>query len=481
MALKSDTDTNIAATQLCTRCGRSSAVGASLCSFCGAALADSKTLCVEPTLLQVDTGMPPRLMPDPPGPPAVDPLIGRDLERYRIDAFLGRGGMGKVYLAHHRDLHRPCALKLLLPELVKDDEDYVQRFLNEGRHAASLVHPNIVTIHACGQAEGFYFLEMEFVAGRSMRQLIHDEVRLSPLRATALTAKVADALAVAHKEHIVHQDLKPDNVLMTLQGAPKLADFGLAKRLKNVSQESKYTLCGTPNYMAPELFHGEHANEASDVYALGVTYFVALTGRFPFHAETLRGLMDSVMGEPVPELRKFVADVSLDIAECISRFLDKTPANRPQNAVEASLLLHAILGDVRDLDSLIDEAFRDHLAVQAFSERPRYRLTVTLCDGRRQTVFVEPSDHSVAERLLVITSVCCEARPSFYEQALRINGEMPHGSVAVRDVDGQPMFVVVDTYPRATVDAEEIRKSVLSVASRADAIEHVLTGGLDHH
>lgn len=424
--------------------------------------------------------MPPRLMPDAADATSADPLIGKDLERYRIDAFLGRGGMGRVYLAHHRDLHRPCALKVLLPELVGDDADYVQRFLNEGRAAAALVHPNIVTIHACGQADGYYFLEMEFVPGRSMRQLIHDEVRLSSLRATALAAKVADALAVAHKEHIVHQDLKPDNVLMTLQGAPKLADFGLAKRLKGVSRDQA-TLCGTPNYMAPELFQGQPANEASDVYALGVTWFVALTGRFPFHAETLRGLMNAVTGDPVPDLRSFVPDVSLDIAECINQFLDKTPANRPQSAIEAALLLHAILGDVRDLDSLVDEAFRDDPSVQAIPDGPRFRLVVSLTEGRKQMVLVEPSDHSVAERLLLITSICCEAKPSFYEHALRFNADMPHGSIAVRDVDGRAMFVVMDTYPRSTVDAEEVRKSVLSVASRADAIEHVLTGGQDHN
>jgi serine/threonine protein kinase len=434
----------------------------------------------EPTLLQIGTEMPPRLMPDPPDRGATDPMIGRDLGVYRIDAFLGKGGMGKVYLAHHRDLHRPCALKILLPELARDDDDYVQRFLNEGRAAAALVHPNVVTIHACGQAESIYYLEMEFVAGRSMRQLIHDEVRLSPVRATALAAKVADGLAIAHREHIIHQDLKPDNVLMTLQGVPKLADFGLAKRLKGVVPEHPGVLCGTPNFMAPELFDGVAANAASDVYALGVTYFLALTGRFPFVGENLSGLVQAVSSQPLPDIRNFFPDVPLEVAECVSRMLDKTPANRPRDAVEASLLLYAILGDVRDLDSLIDEAFRDDPDVEAFAEGQRYRLTMRLPDGRRQMVFVEPSSHASADQLLMITSVCCPTVADYYEAALRLNSEMPHGSIAVRNVDGVPMFVVMDTYPRATVDPEEVRKSALSVASRADFIERLLTGS-DRH
>src|SRR5579872_5513575 len=114
-----------------------------------------------------------------PGNSEVDPLVGTDLDVYRIDALLGRGGMGRVYLAHHRDLERPCALKILLPELAEKDSDYVTRFRNEGQAAAKLIHPNVITIHAVGQDRGLYFLEMEFVPGRSLRHVIYDELRLA--------------------------------------------------------------------------------------------------------------------------------------------------------------------------------------------------------------------------------------------------------------------------------------------------------------
>ncbi len=406
-----------------------------------------------------------------------DPLIGTDLHVYRIDAFLGRGGMGRVYLAHHRELERPCALKVLLPELASEDADYVARFQNEGRHAAALVHPNIITIHNVGLDRGVHFLEMEFVPGRSLRQLIIDEQRLNPLRATALIARIADGLAEAHRAGIIHRDLKPDNVLMTLQGVPKIADFGLAKRIVREGEaDFPDGLCGTPQFMAPELFQGAEAGPATDVYALGVSYFLALTGRYPYIGDTLNRLVTCLVHEPLPNVRRIIPEVTLEMAECLSLMLDKNPASRPPDAIKAAQLMQAILGQSRDLDTLLAEGFRDDPRVVWSREAHRYRLVVQLPGGRRQVVYVEPSAHGAAERLLLIYSTCCDAQPVYYEAALRLNSEMPHGSVAIREMAGQSKFVVVDTYPRATVDAEEIRRSTHEVASRADFIEKLLTG-----
>lgn len=412
---------------------------------------------------------------------ALDSLVGTDLDVYRIDALLGHGGMGRVYLAHHRGLERRCALKILLPELAEQDSDYVTRFINEGRAAAALVHPNIITIHDVGQDRGYHYLEMEFVPGRSLRQLVADEQRLSPLRATALAARIADGLAEAHRAGIIHRDLKPDNVLMTLQGVPKLADFGLAKRVVREGQSNLPDgLCGTPQYMAPELFQGVEAGPASDVYALGISYFLMLAGRCPFASDTLNGLMTAHTNDAVPNIRRLAPDVTLEMAECLNLMLDKNPANRPPDAVRAAQLLQAILGQARDLDTLLADAFRDDPRVTWSRENgQRFRLEVQLPGGRRQTVYVEPSDHGSAERLLLIYSTCCAAQRAYYEAALRLNSEMPHGSVALRDVGGQLKFIVHDTYPRSTVDPEEIRRSTHEVASRADGIEKLLTG-LDH-
>lgn len=410
-----------------------------------------------------------------------DSLIGRKLHVYQCVSLIGSGGMGRVYLAVHEDLHRRCALKILSPKRVACDDDYVARFVQEGRAAAALVHPNVVTVHAVGQVDGSHFLEMEFISGRSMQQLIADEGALTVQRALTLTAQTADGLAAAHREGIVHRDIKPDNIMLNRKGVPKLSDFGLAKRVLNSSgQPVAEGLCGTPNFMAPELFTGEVATAASDVYGLGVCLYLMLTGELPFHAMSLADLRYRHQTNAVPNVRERRPDISLEVAGAVAKMTDPIPARRPKDAVEASHLLHAVLGHERDLESLLTEAFSHEPGVSWKRNGDQYALTRMLPGDRQQTVYVEPSDHGIDDRLLLFYSICCKAQSGYYEQALRMNSDMLHGSLALREINGEPYFVVVDTYPRATVDPEEIRRTVLEMARQADDVEHELTG-LDHH
>jgi serine/threonine-protein kinase len=460
-----------------------------VCPRCGARASTHPELSFAETLLlksgpspggDTDTGEPLGIELSGDSCEELDELVGGALAVYDCEALLGRGGMGRVYLARHRDLHRKCALKVLSPKAVAKDIDFVQRFILEGRAAASLNHPNVVTVHAIGQADGYHFLEMEYVPGRSLQSRVDHEGALLPLRATVLAAHVAEGLSAAHRVDIVHRDLKPDNVLLSASGVPKLADFGLAKRIRTEDGVPAERLVGTPNYMAPELFHGEPGSHTSDVYALGVTYFLLLTGRLPFTGNSLEQLMHRVCHEPVPNVRAECPGVTLEMAECLSLLLAKSPRSRPKDAIEAAQLLQAVCGQVQDIESLLQEAFRDQPHVSWSRQGNGYRLELELPDGRGQTLYVEPSEHAAADRLLLIYSLCCEAQPEYYEDALRLNGEMAHGGVAIRNVDGRAMFCVVDTYPRTTVDAEEVRKSALEVALRADGVERLLTG-LDHH
>ncbi|GAB4156576.1 MAG: hypothetical protein Tsb009_33560 [Planctomycetaceae bacterium] len=403
----------------------------------------------------------------------MDSLVGTCVHHYECQSLLGAGGMGRVYLAHHKRLNRRCALKILSPRASVHDIDYVRRFRNEGQSTAALVHPNIVTVHAIGEADGHHFLEMEFISGCSLQQKLNREGRLMPLRATSLLRQIAEGLAAAHRNSILHRDLKPDNVLLTRHGLPKLADFGLAKRI--LQADPTEFLAGTPNYMAPEVLQGESATPASDVYALGVCYFQMLTGRVPFAGTSLVDLRREVTTAPIPNVREFRSDISLEMAECLSLLLAKSPRNRPRDGIEAAQLLDAISGKVRDLETLLHEAFQDHENVSWWREDEKYALNITLPDGRQQRLFLESSDHSTTERLLLIYSVCCPARPDYYADALRLNALVSHGGLALREIDGQDCFVMVDTYPRATVDPEEIRRSVLEVAFQADSVERKLT------
>ncbi len=401
--------------------------------------------------------------------------LGKSLHVYEFESLLGAGGMGRVYLARHSNLERRCAVKVLSPRAATSDVDYVQRFQQEGRAAAVLSHPNIVVTHAIGEERGFHFLEMEYIAGGSLRQLVRDEGPLSPLRATNVLLRVAEGLACAHRRGIVHRDLKPDNVMITLAGVPKITDFGLAKRVHaDLSGEAGY-LAGTPHFMAPELFSGAAGSPATDVYALGVMYFVLLTGRLPFAAASIGELRRAVQDDPIPNPRKLVPELPLEMAECLALLLEKCPANRPANGAAAAQLLAAVAGDVPEIESLLVQAFTGRDDISWTREGDRYTLRVEFRDGRKQDVTVEPSGQASAEKLLMISSVCGPATPSYYEQALRLNAAMSHGSVTIRDLAGTPMFFAINTYPRETADPEEVRRSVLELAHRADAIERLLT------
>lgn len=402
------------------------------------------------------------------------PLNGQMVDIYECQDTLGRGGMGVVYRARNVKLERDCALKVLSPQILSDTVDYIGRFENEGRAAASLVHPHIVTTHAIGTSGKHRFLEMEYVPGQSLQQEIDQKGPLGPLRASQMAVGIAEGLAAAHRMGIVHRDLKPDNVLVTPSGHPKIADFGLAKQV-HAKTPKNIKLAGTPHFMAPEVLNGQPASPASDVFALGVCYYVMLTGKMPFVGKNLNSLISCILAGEYPGVRRIKPDIPLEMAEAISLLLAPDPQHRPTDGFGASQLLQAVLGSTRDLDSLVYEAFRSCSNITWSSAGDKVEVQLNLPGGRHQTVFLANSDHPAGDRLLNMYSVCCKAKPEFFEEALRLNGVVPHGSLSIKDIDGVPHFVMVDTYPRATVSDEEIRRSVLEVGCRADEVELLLT------
>jgi len=403
-------------------------------------------------------------------------LPGQVLDIYQCEKMLGRGAMGVVYLARNSSLQRMCALKLLSPRKVSQDIDYVERFENEGRAAAALVHPNVVTTHAIGRADEFHFLEMEYVPGHSLQREIDEHGAIGAIRSTAMAIGIANGLSLAHRLGIIHRDLKPDNVLVTPGGVPKIVDFGLAKQIVGKDFPNA-NLAGTPYFMAPELFNGESASPSSDVYALGVCYYLMLTGRFPFEGDSISALMKAILSAEYTSVRHINESIPLDIAECVALMLNREPQNRPRDAGAASQILQAVLGSARDLDVLMYDAFNGLPGIQWERDtRDGFRVRLTLRHQRTQTLFIENSEHSPGERLLMLYTICCEARPSFYEDALRLNSVVHHGGISIRDIEGTPYFVMIDTYPRATVSGEDIRRSVIELGYRADAVEQLLTG-----
>ncbi|MFM9959651.1 MAG: serine/threonine-protein kinase [Planctomycetaceae bacterium] len=411
-----------------------------------------------------------------------DKLAGKTLGIYRCDTLLGRGAMGAVYLAFHQQLERRCALKVLSPKYAETDADYVNRFRQEGIAVANLHHPNVVMAHAVGNHDGLHFLEMEFVAGNSLQKTLDSHQRLSPNDALRITAQIADGLAAAHRAGLIHRDVKPDNVLMTKElhglGRAKIGDFGLAKRVRGRGEKTFDGLVGTPHYMAPELFSGSAASPATDVYALGVCLFRMLTGRLPFNGKTVKQLMGQATSQPFPDVRIDCADLPNEIVELLNWLVHSDPRQRPRDADQAQPRLFSILGEIRDMKLLLAEAFRDEPDVTwSAREKPgEFDVIVKLRNGRQQRVLVAPSDDNVPFRQIQIFSIGGPASPNHFEVALRRNAVQPHGSIAVRDVEGRPHFVVVENHSRAKVAPDELCRSVRHIARHADAVEEFLTG-----
>ena len=225
---------------------------------------------------------------------------GMTFAGYRIDSPIGRGGMGVVYRAWDVSLERPVALKVIAPELAQD-ERFRSRFLRESRLAASLDHPHVVPIHEAGERDGQLYLAMRYVEGSDLRTLLDREGKLSPDRALAVLAQIADALDAAHRRGLVHRDVKPGNVLLDEDGNAYLSDFGITKRVGGASTDTGRVV-GTLDYLAPEQIRGEPVDGRADVYALACVLYECLSGAPPFRRETEAETLWAHMQDEPPSL-----------------------------------------------------------------------------------------------------------------------------------------------------------------------------------
>jgi eukaryotic-like serine/threonine-protein kinase len=403
-------------------------------------------------------------------------LQGQTLGNYKIERFLGQGGMARVYLATHQTLQRPCAIKVLRPVTVERDKNASEAFLAEARSAAALVHPHVVALHTIGEADGRQFIEMEYVHGQSLNRLLEREGALTPLEATRFMLHVSSALAAAHAIGMVHRDIKPGNVMVTEARDAKLADFGLAKQIATKQPRAGRMLCGTPNYMAPELFAGQPATRQSDIYAMGVTYFSLLVGRLPVETQSLNELVRFHTRQTKIDLSHAERDLPAKVTGVLKLMLACEPSDRYDDAAVLHENLTATFGSLRPLRQLLDEAFPDESIEITESSVDQFMIRVPLPNGREQTVQVEiATETETSESIVRVFSICGRATDDYYERALRLNAKISHGSLAIQPIDSAPHFVMLNAYPRPTCDPEEIRKSVFAIAKHSDEVERLLS------
>jgi eukaryotic-like serine/threonine-protein kinase len=276
-------------------------------------------------------------------------LLGQVLaNRYRIVERIGAGGMATIYRGHDESLERDVAVKVLHGHLA-DDDGLQARFRTEARHAAGLLHPNIVNVFDQGVADLPYIV-MEHVDGPSLREILLQRGLLTPAETLSVMDPVCQALARAHTAGVVHRDVKPENVLIGRDGAPKVADFGIARAVAETSHTQTGTLIGSVHYMAPELIDGQEATPASDQYAAGVLLFELLTGRKPLTADTPMAVAVRHTRERIPPAGEFASDIPKAVDRVILRATEPDPSRRfPDMLAMAAALRAAVPGGASPL------------------------------------------------------------------------------------------------------------------------------------
>ncbi len=270
-------------------------------------------------------------------------LLGTTLSgRYRLESRIGSGGMSTVYRAHDETLERFVAIKLMNRE-VASDSDQLERFRREARAVARLSHPNIVHVIDAGEDEGRPYIVLEYVDGETLKDRIRRLGRLDITEAVAYCVEIARALGCAHAHHVVHRDVKPQNVLIDPDGTAKVTDFGIARTLEEEGLTVDGRVLGTTDYVSPEQALGHPVTGQSDLYSLGVVLYEMLTGELPFRGETQVAVAMRHVREPMPDVRAARPEVSAALAAVIDRATAKDLSERYADDAEMTADLEAAL------------------------------------------------------------------------------------------------------------------------------------------
>ena len=313
--------------------------------------------------------------------------------RYELIEKIGEGGMAVVYKGKDRLLNRYVAIKILRPEYTKD-EQFIESFRRESQAAAGLSHPNIVGVYDVGKEGNIHFIVMELIDGKTLSEVIKEKGRLEYKEAINITLQVASALSLAHKNQIIHRDIKPHNILITSTGVAKLADFGIAKAVSAATiAGGSNKIMGSVHYFSPEQARGAYVDERSDIYSLGIVLFEMLTGKVPFDGDNPVSIALMHINDPMPSLTKEVPGVPPQLEKIVNKATEKYQSNRYRNVDE----MISDLEDIEFVTKVIGKnafAVEDNSSVASQSKQERKNGEEAPVPARKERQRNERSDSS---------------------------------------------------------------------------------------
>ena len=262
-------------------------------------------------------------------------------ERYEILGKIGTGGMADVYKAKDHKLNRFVAVKVLKPEF-REDTTFIRKFRSEAQAAAVLTHPNIVNVFDVGDDNGVYYIVMELIEGITLKEYISKKGKLSVKEATSIAIQVSMGLEAAHSHGIVHRDVKPQNIIISMDGKVKVTDFGIARAASSNTISSN--VMGSVHYSSPEQVRGGYSDAKSDIYSLGITMYEMVTGHVPFDGDTTVAIAIKHLQEEIVSPRKYVPDLPYSLEQIILKCTQKSVDRRYENMSEViEDLKHSLL------------------------------------------------------------------------------------------------------------------------------------------
>ena len=279
--------------------------------------------------------------------------------RYEIIRTIGEGGMANVYLGYDTILDRNVAIKVLRGDL-SSDEKFVRRFQREALSASSLSHPNIVEVYDVGEDNGLYYIVMEYIDGKTLKQLLKKRGSLTLSEAIDIMLQITDGMAHAHDSYIVHRDLKPQNIMIKDDGQIKITDFGIAMALNATQLTQTNSVMGSVHYLPPEQAAGKGCTIQSDIYSMGIIFYELLTGELPFKGDSAVEIALKQMKDPLPDVHKMNKDIPQSIENIILKATAKNPKNRYQNVREMYQDLLTALNDDRMNEEPYVYPYKEH-------------------------------------------------------------------------------------------------------------------------